>query len=180
VLACERACAALFAAPEWRGLLPWRTRYGVHRAEVLVGHFGAPDRLSYTALGDGVNLASRLEGLNKLYGTRLLVTQAVVDSTGDRYVFRRLDRVAVKGKSHAVDVFELLGEPGDASLPRARARAYEHAFAAYLARDFAGALVLLETQLDDAPSRLLEARCRHLVAAPPSDDWNGVYTAKEK
>jgi adenylate cyclase len=143
-----------------------------------VGHFGAPNRLSYTALGDGVNLASRLEGLNKQYGTRFLVSAAIVASTGDRFAFRRIDRVAVKGKAQAVDVFELLGEAGGTASPVARA--YERAFTAYLARDFAGALTLLERQPDDPPSVLLAARCRHFLTDPPPPTWNGVFTAKEK
>ena len=61
-LACVEGTAALFASSAWQGRAAWSTRFGIHRALVNVGHFGAPDRLSFTAMGDGVNLASRLEG----------------------------------------------------------------------------------------------------------------------
>ena len=76
----------------------------------MVGHFGAPERFSYTALGDGVNLASRLEGLNKKYGTTILVSAAVADVVRAQFDLRPVDRVTVKGKTEATDVFELRGE----------------------------------------------------------------------
>ena len=108
-LACAAAGAALFASDEWRGLPPLTTRFGIHTGEVMVGHFGAPSRFSYTALGDGVNLAARLEGLNKQYGTTILVSAAVAAEVGDAFELRPVDRVTVKGKTQAVDVFELRG-----------------------------------------------------------------------
>jgi adenylate cyclase len=75
--------------------------------DVMVGHFGAPARFSYTALGDGVNLAARLEGLNKQYGTTILVSAAVAEAVGGEFELRPVGRCTVKGKSQAVDVFEL-------------------------------------------------------------------------
>ena len=131
---------ALFASPEWEGRPPLVTRFGLHTGEVLVGHFGAPDRLSYTCLGDGVNLAARLEGLNKQYGTTLLVSDAVREAVGPAFVFRFLDVVAVSGKGQAVRVYELLGPAGEAGPRVERARAYEAALALYLGREFERAL----------------------------------------
>lgn len=84
---------------------------------MLVGHFGAPERLSYTAIGDGVNLAARLEGLNKSYGTTILVSEEMRAAAGDAFVFRRVDRVAVKGKSQAGEVYELVGLAGKPTAP---------------------------------------------------------------
>jgi adenylate cyclase len=109
VLECRRALERLYDSPSWAGLPRLVTRFGLHTASVLVGHFGAPSRLSYTALGDGVNLAARLEPLCKQYGVQVLVSEAVVRATGDEFVFRRIDRVTVKGKTEAVDVYELIG-----------------------------------------------------------------------
>jgi len=175
VLACLRATRELYSSGAWDGLAPWHTRFGLHRGDVTVGHFGAPDRLSYTALGDGVNLAARLEGLNKQYGTTILVSAAVEQVARGSFTFRRIDRVAVKGKHVAVDVFELLESPALALAP------YESALEAYFARRFAEALALLEPLcVTDPPSRVLADRCRHLLVAPPPADWEGVFVAKEK
>ena len=101
ILECKRATRALFASPRWGGRPALVTRFGANTDRVLVGHFGAPERMSYTALGDGVNLASRLEALGKQYGVTALVSEAVVNAAGDGLRFRRIDKVAVKGKSAA-------------------------------------------------------------------------------
>jgi adenylate cyclase len=178
-LACQEAERRLFRSPEWGGRPPLYTRFGIHRDRVMVGHFGAPDRMSFTALGDGVNLASRLEGLNKQYGTTVLVTEAVYADTKEAFDFRLVDVVAVKGKTRGVRVYELLGRAGAGSL-RATERAYERALERYWARDFAGALAILEAQPDDMPSRVLAERARLLAADPPPAEWNGVYVASVK
>ena len=181
VLDCFAATRALFASEKWSGLPALKTRYGVHTARVMVGHFGAPTRLSYTALGDGVNLAARLEPLCKQYDLLVLVSEDVVRAVGDAFVFRRVDRVAVKGKSRAIEVHELLGANGDELPDLSRARAYEAAFEAYLGRDFAGALdVLAPLEKTDGPSRVLAARCRDYLATPPPAEWDGVFVARSK
>lgn len=182
VLTCVRATDALYASRAWGGLPAWRTRFGLHRAEVMVGHFGAPDRLSYTALGDGVNLAARLEGLNKQYGTFILASDAIRAAAGDELVFRRIDRVAVKGKREATLVWELVGERGELDDEQlARLAAYEHALAAYFARAFDDALAdLAPLVADDPPSRVLAERCRRMRETPPPGDWDGVFVADEK
>jgi adenylate cyclase len=176
-LACRAATEALFASPAWQGLPPFYTRFGVHRDEVMVGHFGAPDRLSYTALGDGVNLASRLEGLNKSYGTQILVSEAVRQAVGDAFAFRLVDIVAVKGRSQGVSVYELLGTVAQAQPATA---SYERAFEAYQQRRFAEALGLLEALSHDPPSQVLASRCRQFLVAPPPPDWDGIFIAQEK
>jgi adenylate cyclase len=177
-LACQKALAVLFASPAWAGLPVWTTRIGLHRAVVMVGHFGSPHRLSYTALGDGVNLASRVEGLNKLYGTGILVTESVREAAGDEFRFRRIDRVAVKGKSEAVEMVELCGAAADTPVDPRWAR-YEEALELYFAGKFGDALPILETQPDDPPSVKLALRCRKLLEHPPAS-WDGVYRADEK
>ncbi|MBI2964504.1 MAG: adenylate/guanylate cyclase domain-containing protein [Deltaproteobacteria bacterium] len=179
-LACERATRALFATEAWAGLPPWRTRFGIHRAEVNVGHFGAPDRMSFTALGDGVNLASRLESLNKHYGTRILVSAPVEREGRATYRFRRLDRVAVKGKREGVEIFELVGRRDEPAASPACLERYEQALDAYFGRRFGAALALLDLNADDPPSRVLAARCREFAAAPPAAEWDGIYAAREK
>ncbi len=117
---CVEALERLFDHPTWEGHPKFPTRFGLHSDEVLIGHFGAPQRMDYTSLGDGVNLAARLEGLNKQYGTRILVSQSVYEVARQEFRFRRLDRVAVKGKTRGVEVYELLGPLGQPVAPYAR------------------------------------------------------------
>ncbi|HEX4622172.1 MAG TPA: adenylate/guanylate cyclase domain-containing protein, partial [Myxococcaceae bacterium] len=176
-LACDEAARVLCASPNWNAPA-LTTRFGIHFAEVMVGHFGAPDRMSFTAVGDGVNLASRLEGLNKQYGTHILVSASVRERCGAAFVFRRLDRVAVKGKQEGVEIYELLG--GVQSVRPPAVDAYEAALDAYWRRDFPGALERLGRVSDDPPSRVLEARCRALLASPPPAEWDGTHFAMEK
>jgi adenylate cyclase len=185
-LACARATAACAESAWWRGegLPPWRTRFGLHAGRVLVGHFGAPERLSYTAMGDGVNLAARLEGLNKLYGTTILASEDLRAQAGDRFVFRLVDRVAVKGKARGVAVYELLGLAADAEVAAnaARLAPYEDALRAAWERRFERALELAGplAAAGDGPAAVLAARCRAWLAAPPPADWDGTFVATSK
>jgi adenylate cyclase len=131
-----------------------------------------------------VNLASRLEGLNKQYGTRILVSADVERQARADFWFRRLDRVAVKGKQQGVEVYELLGRRRDLATPGPTIARYEQALKAYFDRRFDDALALLgataDDQPQDPPSQVLGARCRQFRAEPPPPDWNGVYLAREK
>ena len=147
----------------------------------MVGHFGAPDRMSYTCLGDGVNLAARLEGLNKQYGTTLLVSDSVREAVGPAFEFRFLDVVAVSGKGQAVRVYELLGPTGESGPRVERARAYEAALALYLGRDFGRALAGFDAiAAEDPPAAVLASRCRGFLEEPPPPEWDGTYVAKTK
>jgi len=83
------------------------TRFGLHTGDTVVGNIGSPDRMDYTALGVSVNLAARLEGLNKRYGTQILVSESVVAAASDAFLFRPIDVALVKGLSKRVNVFEL-------------------------------------------------------------------------
>jgi adenylate cyclase len=146
----------------------------------MVGHFGAPDRFSFTAIGDGVNLAARLEGLNKLYGTTILVSDAIEREARDQFTFRRVDRVAVKGKSVGIDVYELIGGRDVDHERVALARIYERALDTYFARGFEQALGLLRELSSDGPARVLARRCQALQIAAPPPDWDGTFAATEK
>ena len=180
VLACKEATSALYHSPSWQGLPPLVTRFGLHSAEVLVGHFGARSRFSYTALGDGVNLAARLEPLCKQYGVTVLVSEVIANAARAKFVFRRIDRVAVKGKAQAIDVYELLGRRGQESAQLERAQRYEVAFQSYLNGDFAAAAELFRAAGDDPPSAVMRERCEVLRQTPPPADWGGVHVARSK
>jgi adenylate cyclase len=179
VLACMETTRALYASSRWQGHPPLVTRFGLHTDRVLVGHFGAPERMSFTALGDGVNLAARLEALCKQYGVVVLVSDAVARQAGSDFVFRRIDKVAVKGKSVPVLVHELLGPRG--TVLGAAAQAYEQALDDYFARRFDAVIAALEPHAEaDGPCRVLLARSLALREAPPPADWDGAYVATMK
>jgi adenylate cyclase len=180
-LQARAAAQALMTTPAWGARPVFETRFGLHFDSAFVGHFGSPDRLSYTAIGNGINLASRLEGLNKLYGTTIIASEAMRQQVAGHFSFRLLDLVAVKGKEEAVRIHELLGEAGTPSASERFVAGYEAAFHACLARDFAGAAALLRAQSEeDPPSRVLLARCLAYEVTPPPPDWQGVHIATEK
>jgi adenylate cyclase len=182
---CQQRLAELRASAETPWLANLHARIGIASGDVLVGNVGTPERFNYTVMGDTVNLASRLESLNKLYGTSILVSEATYLAAETRVVGRPVDIVQVKGKHGGLRVYELLCLASDDN-PRANelAAIFENALAAYLARDFRGALERLENvrKIDagDRPAEVLRQRCQRYIASPPPENWNGVYVATEK
>jgi PAS domain S-box-containing protein len=172
---CREAAQSLAQAPEWRGFPSFETRFGLHCAKALVGHFGARDRMNYTAIGDAINVASRLEGLNKRYGSSIIASKTIVDRANEAFDFRLLDVVAVKGKSNPITIYELLGTKGALDHCRGAVSAYETAFKEYLAGNFESALVLLRENTGDPPSSVLVERCKAFLKEPPAEDWGGIY-----
>lgn len=168
--AVHRLNAELIAAKA----LPMPTRFGLHTGVVVVGNVGCADRMQYTALGAAVNLASRVEALNKHFGTEMLVTGAVEESVRDRFVFRPLGLVVASGTTVPVPLFELVGAAAGA--PHAASPAelahltlWQDAFSAYMAADWPGAAAAFRAYLaqrpDDAAGRLLLDRTRANAAA---------------
>jgi adenylate cyclase len=154
---------------------------GIHQGEAVVGEIGSQERAELTAIGDCVNLGSRLEGATKEYGLDLLISDTVEQRAAARFVCRPVDLVRVKGKSRPVEVFTVLG-PRDMARP-AGLDPFEEGMRRYRAGRFEEALQAFEKAaaagLDDYLTGLFIKRCHDLMEHPP-DAWDGVYTMTKK
>lgn len=177
---CTQALQKLFSSKDWGDYPRLETGFGIHRNEVMIGHFGAPSRFSYTAIGDAVNFASRLEGLNRLFGTTILVSETVYKEAKEEFLFRLVEIVAVKGKNNGMHIYELIGPLKEVQSRVEGAQAYETAFALYLQREFEKAAALFEKMPGDIPAQLLAERCREMIRNPPPANWDGVHVVKTK
>ena len=178
VMECVEQLALANKCWKEQGLPELFTRFGLHAGEVIVGNLGSSIRLNYTVLGDTVNLGSRLEALNKYYGTEVLVSQLIMDKN-PQYEFRKIDLVAVKGKIEPVVIYEPLGLKGEVSEARMVFRdQYESALRSYVERDFATGLKTVEKMLfldsSDLSLLFLQKRLQVYLETPPQADWNGT------
>jgi len=171
--------------PELLGVLgtPMETcdlRIGIATGEALVGSIGSDVMMSYTLMGDVVNLASRLEGANKLYGTRNLVSERTIAAAGTAVEVREIDRVVVAGHTHAEVIFEILGRKAELTPQQLSLReSYLEGLAAYRERRWDDAVralgASLETMPGDGPSTALLSRVETLKTNPPSQDWDASW-----
>ena len=179
-LACREALAQI-RVPEAEGRTSaLHLRIGINTGAMLVGNIGSEERLNYTVIGDAVNLASRLEAVNKVYGTEIIIGEATRRAAGAAIRVRELDTVAVYGRIGATAIFELLamaeaiGAEADPWIAR-----YEAGLAAYRGRRWAEAIAAFEAVIaarpgGDAPAAMLLARCRQFLTEPPPADWAAV------
>jgi len=179
VLRCRDLLRDRNAAWTREGIPPLPTRFGLCTGEVVVGNVGSPDRLNYTVLGDTVNLASRLEGLNGRYGTEALAADSVAEATGDQFFWRKVDHVVVKGRENPIWIVEPICAMAEATDDvKDRVWRYEKAFTVYSEGAFEKARELLERLLtdypEDGPAKFLSQRCREYEIEPPEKPWKGV------
>ncbi|ACS79050.1 adenylate/guanylate cyclase domain-containing protein [Maridesulfovibrio salexigens] len=159
---------------------------GLNTAPVVVGNIGSLKRMDYTVIGDGVNLAARLEGANKMYGSHILLSEFTVAALKDDYLLREADLIQVKGKTEPVAIYEVLDHAKEEQHPLLRevVRTFAHALEVYRNREFESARMLFKECLALLPGDKMSAmyidRCDHFISVPPADDWDGVWVMKSK
>jgi adenylate cyclase len=194
VLACRDVSRELAECWAKRAIPTFGTRFGLHCGEAVVGNVGGADRINFTAVGSTINLASRLEGLNKAYGTEILVSEDVAGRVSQVFLLRLIDRVKAVGVNTPIDIYELLAaRPGLTELPASLEASeaqlelcvlWDRAYESYVERDWQRALVAFEGVIslypNDNPARVFVDRCRDFIDTPPDPHWDGVTQMNRK
>ncbi len=181
--ACRTALAMQAQLTEMNEMISRRfattvsARIGLHFGTLVVGNVGSKEHYNYTCLGDTVNLASRLESANKIYGTSILISGKTAEQVSTTFLTRQLDQLQVKGRNEPTVVFELLEKTSVYSAKYLDL--FEQARTSYYQRDYSTAIALLapilESQPQDQPSRKLLERCRQFLKEPPPSTWDGIW-----
>jgi adenylate cyclase len=164
---------------------PLLTRIGVNTGSMVAGNMGTKNKMNYTIMGNAVNLAARLEGVNKQYGTWILASETTVRETGDLLLARKLDRVRVVGIKTPVRLYELLETRENAGPAQIKlVEVFHQALDLFEARDWkqaAGAFKeVLSLRAEDSPAQKYLDRCKKFIKTPPAEAWDGVYNLTEK
>jgi len=164
---------------------PLLTRFGINSGDMVVGNMGTQKKMNYTIVSNAVNLAARLEGINKQYGTWIIASENTIKETHDKLLTRSLDRIRVVGINEPVRIYEILETKADA--PRAlfnKIELFEKAHLLFEDRNWKDAGAEFENILKlfpkDKPSLYYMNYCRQYMQKPPPNDWDGVFVFKEK
>ncbi len=180
-LDCQARVAALAPELERKYGRRIKMRIGLNTGPAIVGNMGSSRRFDYTAMGDTINLASRLESAGKQYGVHLLAGEATMKKTGEALVAREVDVIRVVGKKEPVRIYELIGDKGSvADEILRRVDSFHRGLSIFRSRDFSAAEKVFVELGDDPVAALYRERCRTLAAAPPPDDWDFVFDLKSK